>query len=35
VQITDTNYEMKNSLQNKSDFLEVNIDVYKQNTQYR
>jgi len=35
VQITDTNYEMKNSLQNKSEFLEVNIDVYKQNTQYR
>lgn len=35
VQISDTNYEMKNSLQNKSEFLEVNIDVYKQNTQYR
>ena len=35
VQITDTNYEMKNSLQNKAETLEVNIDVYKQNTQYR
>ena len=35
VQITDTNYEMKNSLQNKAETLDVNIDVYKQNTQYR
>ena len=35
VQITDTNYEMKNSLQNKTETLDVNIDVYKQNTQYR
>jgi len=35
VQITDTNYEMKNSLQNKTETLDVNIDVYDQNTQYR
>jgi hypothetical protein len=35
VQITDTNYEIKNSLQNKTETLDVNIDVYKQNTQYR
>lgn len=35
VQITDTNYEMKNSLRNKAEFIEVNIDVYDQNTQYR
>ena len=35
VQITDSNYEIKNSLQNKTETLEVNIDVYKQNTQYR
>ena len=35
VQITDTNYEIKDSLKNKSEFLEVNIDVYDQNTQYR
>ena len=35
VQITDSNYEIKNSLQTKSEFLEVNIDVYDQNTQYR
>jgi hypothetical protein len=35
VQITDTSYEMKNSLQNKAETLDVNIDVYKQNTQYR
>jgi len=35
VQITDTNYEMKNSLQNKAETLSVNIEVYKQNTQYR
>jgi hypothetical protein len=35
VQITDTNYEIKNSLQNKAETLDVNIDVYKQNTQYR
>lgn len=35
VQITDTNYEMKNSLQNKAETLDVNIDIYKQNTQYR
>lgn len=35
VQITDSNYEMKNSLQNKTEFLEVNIDVFDQNTQYR
>jgi hypothetical protein len=35
VQITDTNYEIKDSLKNKAEFLEVNIDVYDQNTQYR
>jgi hypothetical protein len=35
VQITDSNYEIKNSLQNKTETLEVNIEVYKQNTQYR
>lgn len=35
VQITDTNYQMKNSLRNKAEVLEVNIDVFKQNTQYR
>jgi len=35
VQITDTNYEIKNSLKNKAEFLEVNIDIYDQNTQYR
>ena len=35
VQITDTNYEMKNSLRNKTEFLDINIDVYDQNTQYR
>ena len=35
VQITDTNYEIKDSLKNKAEFLEVNIDIYDQNTQYR
>ena len=35
VQITDTNYEIKNSLQNKTETLEVNIDVFNQNTQFR
>ncbi len=35
VQITDSNYEIKNSLQNKTQTLDVNIEVYKQNTQYR
>ena len=35
VQITDTNYEIKNSLQNKTESVEVNIDVFDQNTQYR
>lgn len=35
VQITDSNYEMKSSLKNKAEFIEVNIDVYDQNTQYR
>lgn len=35
VQITDTNYEIKNSLKNKTEFLEVNLDVYDQNTQFR
>jgi hypothetical protein len=35
VQITDSNYEIKNSLQNKTETLDINIDVYKQNTQYR
>lgn len=35
VQITDSNYEMKNSLQNKTETLDINIDVYDQNTQYR
>ena len=35
VQITDTNYEIKNGMQNKTETLEVNIEVYKQNTQYR
>jgi hypothetical protein len=35
VQITDSNYDMKNSLQNKTETLDINIDIYKQNTQYR
>lgn len=35
VQITDTNYNMKDSTKNKAEVLEVNIDVYKQNTQFR
>lgn len=35
VQITDSNYEIKNSLQNKTETLEVNIDVFNQNTQFR
>jgi hypothetical protein len=35
VQITDSNYEIKNSLQNKTETLDINIEVYKQNTQYR
>ena len=35
VQITDNNYEIKNSLQNKTETLDINIEVYKQNTQYR
>lgn len=35
VHITDTNYEIKNSVQNKTETLDINIDVYDQNTQYR
>lgn len=35
VQVTDTNYEIKNSLQNKTEVVQVNIDVFDQNTQYR
>jgi len=35
VQITDTNYEMKNSLQNKTETLDVNIDDFDLNTHYR
>jgi hypothetical protein len=35
VYITDTNYQIKNSLKNKSEFLEVNIEIDKQNTQFR
>lgn len=35
VQITNSNYEMKNSLQFKAETLDVNIEIYKQNTQYR
>jgi hypothetical protein len=35
VQITDSNYEIKNGLQNKTETLDINIEVYKQNTQYR
>jgi len=35
VHITDTNYQIKNSLKNKSEFLEVNIEIDKQNTQFR
>jgi hypothetical protein len=35
VYITDTNYQIKNSLKNKTEFLEVNIEIDKQNTQFR
>ena len=35
VQITNTNYEFKDSLINKTEVLEINLDVYDNNTQYR
>lgn len=35
VHITDSSYEIKNNLKNKAETVEVNIDVYDQNTQYR
>lgn len=35
VHITDSNYTIKDSLKNKTEVLEVNIEIDKQNTQYR
>ena len=35
VQITNSNYEFKDSLINKTEVLELNLDVYDNNTQYR
>ena len=35
VQITNSNYEFKDSLINKTEVLEINLDVYDNNTQYR
>ena len=35
VQITNSNYEFKDSLINKTEVLELSLDVYDNNTQYR